>query len=525
MILIARISAAIDAAGTTTTLLVGNVNWATGPSDTPANTPVRGRLLEAGNFQRDMGAGRSLFGAVRPSQGVAKASLMGGQVDDWARYGFGWRAYDLFGFDPADPYEPLPAFPSGWTHLMSATVEAAEFDDGQLTLRLRDRLALLDKPVCTQYAGTGGIEGPTSLAGQPRPRIYGQCCNVTPVLVDETNGIYQVSDKPYTQPRNAYDRRSALTPTSSSVNDAADFGALQALVVAGGSFARWSNGGMLKVGSAPVLLTVDAQRHDASYSNAFGRCRIGEVLADVATDAGLVLGTDIDTNLAALETSGGASLGIYVNDTSTTYLDALGQLAASRGAWVGFNRLGVLTGGIVASPSGSPAATFRGGACISVRRLGGAYPVPAKSVTVRGGKNWTQMEQGDVVGISEAQKQSIAQEFIYTERATGSAGAKHLNAPDEVIDTLSGQVNQVTPSMPGNSVGISPSAWMALFGVERDTVEVVEEISAARLAAVDLGSVVSLQWDRYGFDAGRLMLVIGVRYAFSQGRATFILWG
>lgn len=60
-----------------------------------------------------------------------------------------------------------------------------------------DNSYLMDQPMQTvAYAGTGGYEGGDAVLGQLKPLCYGQCQNVTPVLVDPVNLIYQVHNGP-----------------------------------------------------------------------------------------------------------------------------------------------------------------------------------------------------------------------------------------------------------------------------------------------------------------------------------------
>ena len=66
----------------------------------------------------------------------------------------------------------------------------------------------------------------------------------------------------------------------------------------------------------------------------------------------LKLKADIESgaDFAAIEswgTTNDSHVGIYVRDDSTTYGQAIGAIAASIGAWVGFDRWGELRGAIV----------------------------------------------------------------------------------------------------------------------------------------------------------------------------------
>lgn len=522
MQLVAEIHAA-PAAGAESVYLFGTSSWATGPADTPPDSAVRALLQQAGNYTRTMGNGSTLFGAAATGYGAARLQN-GGALDAFARYGFGWRQYRLLA--APDDAAPPSAYPSGWTVLMVATIDSVRADRMGITFNLRDRLALLEKPVCAQYAGTGNEEGPATLAGQPKPRVYGSACNFEPVLVDASNNIYQVSDKPFTEPHWVWDKRAALTPTSNATNEVADFVALQGATVAVGCFSRLSNSGMFKLNAAPSgRLTVDAIRHNASYSPTFGRPRLGEVLYDIATDAGLT-SADIDASLSSLAVPG-PSHGYVVKDASTTYLDVLGAVAASAGAWVGFNRLGVLTAGLVAAPSGTAVWTFTASNSTEIDLDDGLYPVPISKATVRGGRNWGTMQPSELAsGVAELDREALAQEYTYIETASNAIAAKHLNAPAVTFDTLSGPAGAAAATVrPVATVGFSPATVLGLFGVERLWPRVRTGISAALLAAVDIGSVVSLRWGRYGLSAGQLFRVWRIDVDFRANRATFWLWG
>jgi hypothetical protein len=61
--------------------------------------------------------------------------------------------------------------------------------------------------------------------------------------------------------------------------------------------------------------------------------------------------------------------------------------------------------------------------------------------------------------------------------------------------------------------------------VRRDTLSVRVALDADLAGAVDLGSVVSVQVPRYGYDAGRLMRVTSIRTDLRGGVLDLTLWG
>lgn len=46
------------------------------------------------------------------------------------------------------------------------------------------------------YGGTGKLDGDSNVSGRAMPRLRGTACNITPVLIDSANDVYQVSDGP-----------------------------------------------------------------------------------------------------------------------------------------------------------------------------------------------------------------------------------------------------------------------------------------------------------------------------------------
>ncbi|MBF0858398.1 hypothetical protein HKD24_04100 [Gluconobacter sp. LMG 31484] len=66
-----------------------------------------------------------------------------------------------------------------------------------VSVTLLDATYWLDVTMPTQvYGGTGGLDGDSNVAGRDTPRLRGRACNITPLLIDSTNYVYQVSDAP-----------------------------------------------------------------------------------------------------------------------------------------------------------------------------------------------------------------------------------------------------------------------------------------------------------------------------------------
>ncbi len=169
IVFLAEMTGAIDDAGTLATYYATDgIGWVTGASDTPADTHVQPTLTNPGTYRRELFSGNRPYGAVRPSFGAATLTNLDGRYDGWKFHGFDGRRYTVYAGQQG------AAFPSGWTVVFRATIEELNVGFREVTIKLRDDLALLDKSILTEtFAGTGGVEGQEDLAGTPKPRVIG----------------------------------------------------------------------------------------------------------------------------------------------------------------------------------------------------------------------------------------------------------------------------------------------------------------------------------------------------------------
>ncbi|GEM16045.1 hypothetical protein [Gluconobacter oxydans] len=66
-----------------------------------------------------------------------------------------------------------------------------------LTIPLLGALSWLDVTMAGRiYGGTGSLDGDSNVTGRIMPTLRGTACNITPVLIDAVNYVYQVSDAP-----------------------------------------------------------------------------------------------------------------------------------------------------------------------------------------------------------------------------------------------------------------------------------------------------------------------------------------
>ncbi|WP_217995126.1 hypothetical protein, partial [Methylogaea oryzae] len=319
---LAEITAAIDGAGTTTVLRYGTEGHITAPGETPPNAFYDPRLRQPGSLARNLFSDRTTSGASRIGYGEITLINNDGALDALAGYGFDGQPLVVLTGPRGAPY------PSGWTVAFTGTMESAEFTATEVIIRLRDRLAELDKPVLqTLYAGNNslpnGLEGTAdNIKGQPKPRAYGSVFNVSPPLVNTSRLIYETGSCKSVDA--VYDRGAALTKGAdySSQSD------MESNAPAAGNFRVWPAGGYFRLGSSPAgQITADVTQGAAA-----GNRTAAQLLKQIALDAGIAAGDIVAADVAALDALNSAAVGVWVSDTSTA-VQIMDAVAASVGAW------------------------------------------------------------------------------------------------------------------------------------------------------------------------------------------------
>ena len=494
--------AAVDAAGTLATLrwTTASLGYATRPADSPANAVYDPCVKQVGYIERAVSVGGS-------RTGYGELTLAtDGHLDGLLEYGFDGQAVTI----RSGP--PMGAYPADYPVKLRAMAEQPEFAGLALRLRLRDRLAELERPLQTaRYGGTNALPAGTDgtaddLKGQTKPRIYGVVKNAAAVLVNTARLIYQVHDGALQAVGAVYDRGAALTAGTAYTSEAD----MQANAPSAGQYRVWLAGGMLRLGSLPSgQVTVDATE-GASAAARYA----GALLSRVAQQMGLSSGEVSAADVAALDAAAAYELGAVVQDDETA-LAVMNRIAESVGAWFGFDRLGVLRMGRLVAPSGSPAAELTEISITGLERVA-QDALPSWRVVLGWGRNET-VQAGDLAGSVTAARRAWLAEAVRTTAAEDAAVKNRYK--------LAGELRRDTLLVTQANADAEAARVLALYKVRRDTFKVRARLSAEEVDGIDLGQVVRLTWHRYGLSAGRLFVVTGLRQDFERDAVEVTLWG
>lgn len=370
MIFVAEITAAIDNSGVTQTFYITSGNgFVTKPSDTPSDTSVYPRLIDPGTYRRELFSGGKTFGAVRPSYGSVTIANADGLFDGWKDYGFDGQPFVLrVGEEGGD-------YPSSFSVVFKCTMVSLKLTDKDITINLSDRLSLLDKPVLFRtLAGTGGVEGSSDMAGQIIPRMFMDVEWVPLKAIDTNDLIYVINEESAGGLGgliSVYDggveiERESDYSTISDITDTAP---------SAGKCKIYTNGPIyVRLGTAPTYeLRAGSQGYTASGST--------YNYADIAYEAGVIDASVDDASTPVRN--------VYVDDSSTTYLDLLNEASKISFAYFGFDKNDVFRSGTVQAPTDDAVYSFNRNNSISISRGSpGFQEIPTYKLTVSSGQVW-----------------------------------------------------------------------------------------------------------------------------------------
>lgn len=496
-----------------TTLYFSSSFYVTGSTNLPtggvANTWYDPRIQQPALMRRDCWSKGTTGGESTIGYGTLDLINSDGALDYLIDWGLDGRTITLLIGEVVQGGTPT------WTTILSGTMAPPEVTRSQVRLRLRDRQASLDKPICTNtYSGTNalpnGLEGEaTDIKGRRKPKVFGQVFNITPICVNTSRLIYQVNDGAIVTVDAAYDRGGALTKGADYVSQAD----METTAPAAGQYRVWPAGGYFRLGSALTgQLTCDVTQGAAAANRT-----AAQIINTIATTSGGLTGGDISSaDVTALDTAQSGVIGLYFQDESTcrTGIDLASNAV---GAWFGFDRTGILRMQRFDVPSGSPVITLTEGEIIKIDRMntddGG---VPAWKATLNYKRNWTTQESDIAGGVTAARKASISQQWRSVEASDSSVKTARLLAQEIVFES-----DLIDPTV----AAAECTRRFNIYKVQRHRYEVRAAIDASAISLIDLGVVVRAVLSRFGMGSGKDFRVIGYKIDLRLGVADLTLWG
>jgi hypothetical protein len=321
-------------------LRVSDRGWIGEPSDSMApNASYASRMIEPPALEAALPLYPDADRRLAVSVGELRLANSDGALDrlagDWTVAG---RAVTL----RRGPHRrPLHAPFTEMVTVATLRAAAAAMGTDTLSLPLRPAAADLDASVCPLYAGSGGAEGPSSLGGQTKPLLLGRKYNVEPVLVDPGLLLYQLHAGPMLAIDAVRDRGVPLGFAGNQASAAALNGAM----VAAGTYQTCLAAGLFRIGSAPSLITVDAQGDNAADTGGYNTGSAASIARKLLARG--VIGFDVTRWAWPVGECGLALRG-------GTIAQALNAIAGGVFGWWGSDAGGVWQGGQLTAPESQP---------------------------------------------------------------------------------------------------------------------------------------------------------------------------
>lgn len=448
-----------------------NVSFVSKPSDTPANEAYDDCVIGEINYRRNVS--ESFNGGASVSRGDVSILLN----DDTQNLIFNW-----FNLQPLNIYLGSPTWDKNdFRKIVSGVVKNKSVEQDRLVLVFRDESEILNLPLARAQ----------STDGKNIPLCFGECFNVSPLLVDSALSKYQVNSGPIEAITEVRDNgvSVAFTPDLSAgtfVLTSAPAGQITADVKG----AKPSSG----VITGYKNKAVDLVRLIISNYSSFDESKID------------------DTAFTALDTLAPYVCGLYIQNDSYTMLDAIDAILKSIGGFWMITRLGEFYVGRISLPVADQNKLYKD----EIENFGVTIKkVIDPKISVRLGykKNWTVQESGLAGAVSEANR------LIYGQKYSISL-AEDLDVLDNYPDAVASEEVE-TLLVSQSDCDTEAARRMALVAIPRTVFE-IKALTAS--FSLNVGDSVDVFYNRYGLSDGAPLTIVGVSEKIGFGSAVIEAW-
>ena len=369
------------------------LSYATGRGCVIDSVYYEPRLKDPGQFKTSLFADGKTSGPSQLGFGEIRLVNNDGGLDALLTYGFDGRPLVI------KKALMLGATVLSVVTLLACNAEQPTCDWTEVAIRIKDRSQAFNVPLQpNKYGGSNalpaGLDGSADIEGRPKPLLYGVCHNVTPVCVNTARLIYQVNDGAVASIPAVYDKGIALQAGADYTSQAA----MESTAPAPGEYRVWPDGGYFRLGASPAgQVTADAVENDVpGYASNTAANVMVRILLGVAARSGQDAPAFSADDITALNAANSAEVGFYAA-TETNEAAALDAVAASVGAWYGFDSTGTLRFGRLEEPSGPPVATLGVDQVKSIERVASGDAgkgLPAWRINLTYDRNWSPAASG-----------------------------------------------------------------------------------------------------------------------------------
>lgn len=442
----------VKTGGVEVTRYLSSRGYVTKAIDVPANQHYSPILLGGVKFTESI----SLDGSASISFGDIEIENTTGRYDSWLNDVWSNRTVNIFIGDVrwrrADFYS-----------VFSGTAIGLDCKSrGRLNLKLGDKLQKLNTPITEAK-----LLGSTVNKDKIIPLCFGECHNITPLLVDASVNEFQVHNGPI-----------------ESIIEVRDNG-VPVL------FTATLTTGKFRLAAQPAgQITCSVQGDKlVSYNNT-----VASIIKRIVTGYGLagsqLTDTDIDaTSLAAFELANPQPVGIYIDERKNV-LEACNQLASSLGARIVMSRANTLRIVKLSLTDIVPNKVITSSDMLDRTLVISNMPSIVAGVKIGYCKNYT-MQDKLVTGIPAEHLALYSQVFLTVTRTDSIAAASSVTFTEPNV--------QETLLLTDADAVAEASRRLNIFNVQR---KVFKYTGLSHLMLESLGTGQTIKYNRFGLDAG-----------------------
>jgi hypothetical protein len=405
---------------------------------------------------------------------------------------------------------------SSLSTVLRGTISRTEISGTILRLILRDASEYLsaDHPQAAYLGDDSGLEGDSDIAGRNKPQVLGSVSNATPVLVNAALQIYQVSSLADCEITAGRDR--GVTLTNAGAFDSQAELLDESLTPSAGSFRHWR--GYLRLGASAEALTVDAEQSAILASDVLTALvsAAGGALAEPPfEEAVYVLASGVPYELADgsdyVHTINllSVAVGIYLDERRST-AEMIDELAASIGGYWRTDSAGDVA--LAPLRLTAPVASVPEHRITEIERGSGGA-----------GSNGLPIHQVEVLADPVATVQTEVAAAATRKARWGSPWRSARASDPSVLQRHPlAESLQVATALRNDGQALA-DRLLTLLGDRRDATRIT--VSLAQYGEREIGETITVSHRRFGYAAGRDMLVLGRTPDADRNVVTLDLWG
>lgn len=516
-----------------TTAVVETERFSTGAGYDPSNDlikPVRGRVIDAGNYNTALYSEGKTYGSSSVGSGEVRLNNGDGALDYLINRGLDGRKIEILRGDSelSDISEFITLF--------TGVIEIAEYTRQEIRLRIKNGFGeFYDTPIVserfsgdttdTTYGSGGHVNGSEDdWQGKTKPLLIGNGGgeNFSPPMVNVSKQTFMISSEPVTSITDVWMSGAAITHTSPPHTSLTS---LQAATVSSG---RWEcflgddtkpagdpeRGAYIRIGSA-----LDGQVTCKAYVGATDADRSIAQNADYIFNlVGKTLSSDSITEVDAANNS---PCGYWVPPEETKAGRVLDEILGGGGVWWTQNNSGIFIMGQLVSPNTQAATktltSLNKDKVVRITPTDDNSGVPVSEIVVNYNRNYTVQDEGNLAGIVGSDDARVL--FLKNEwrsvfsQSSSDVTTKHITAIPMEIDSYFTVETDAQDEA---------DRQKNIRSLEQDFIKITEHESKVR--DISMGDVIAIEYDRYTDTGLDNYLVLGKRLEYSKGIVTLLLW-